>query len=364
MIKNLDLWLKSYWQQEIKRLKSKKHEVRPVHIMFCLVDHFEPDWGGADFKAQMWRVQQWVDRYPRLAREHVDADDVCPAHSFFYPAEVYNEAHMYQLEKLCRAGLAEVNIHLHHDRDDEQGLRQKLSKAKDDFLRHGFLGKDKEMEGIRYAFIHGNWALNNSRSDGRWCGVNNESNILNDTGCYADFTLPSAPSSTQTSMINSLYYDEGNEARPKSHDGGTKVKVGGEALKQLMIIQGPLTLNWRRRKFGIIPRIENSDICSTNPPTDGRINLWVKQNISVLNKPDWAFVKVHTHGAQEKNMSVLLGDSLDSMFSHLETNYNDGENFVLHYVTAREMYNIIKAAEAGKNGNPGLYRDFLIEKNM
>ena len=165
-------------------------------------------------------------------------------------------------------------------------------------------------------------------------------------------------------MINSLYYDEGNEARPKSHDGGTKVKVGGEALKQLMIIQGPLTLNWRRRKFGIIPRIENSDICSTNPPTDGRINLWVKQNISVLNKPDWAFVKVHTHGAQEKNMSVLLGDSLDSMFSHLETNYNDGENFVLHYVTAREMYNIIKAAEAGKNGNPGLYRDFLIEKNM
>ena len=36
------------------------------------------------------------------------------------------------------------------------------------------------------------------------------------------------------------------------------------------------------------------------------------------------------------------------------------EPYVLHYVTAREMYNIIKAAEAGKKGNPATYRDYLI----
>ena len=32
--------------------------------------------------------------------------------------------------------------------------------------------------------------------------------------------------------------------------------------------------------------------------------------------------------------------------------YNDGTNYVLHYVSAREVYNIVKAAEAGKSGDP------------
>jgi len=48
------------------------------------------------------------------------------------------------------------------------------------------------------------------------------------------------------------------------------------------------------------------------------------------------------------------------MFSDLERRYNDGVRYALHYVTARETYNIIKAAEAGKTGNPGEYRDFLV----
>ena len=33
-----------------------------------------------------------------------------------------------------------------------------------------------------------------SLPDGRWCGLNNELILLRDLGCYADFTLPSAPS--------------------------------------------------------------------------------------------------------------------------------------------------------------------------
>jgi hypothetical protein len=33
---------------------------------------------------------------------------------------------------------------------------------------------------------------------------------------------------------------------------------------------------------------------------------------------------------------------------------------VLHYVTAREVYNIIKAAEAGKGGDPNAWRDYIL----
>ena len=48
--------------------------------------------------------------------------------------------------------------------------------------------------------------------------------------------------------------------------------------------------------------------------------------------------------------------------TQLSKEYNDGENYILHYVSAREMYNIAKAAEAGKNGNPNEYRDFILAK--
>src|SRR5258707_498316 len=71
-----------------------------------------------------------------------------------------------------------------------------------------------------YAFIHGNWALDNSRPDGRWCGINNELDVLRETGCFADFTLPSAPSPCQTSTINRIYYAVDDPKRPKSHDTG------------------------------------------------------------------------------------------------------------------------------------------------
>jgi hypothetical protein len=60
-------------------------------------------------------------------------------------------------------------------------------------------------------------------------------------------------------------------------------------------------------------------------------------------------------------MDILLGKAVDDMYSYLEQNYNDGSRYVLHYVTAREMFNIVKAAEAGHSGNPNDYRDYLLQ---
>ena len=49
------------------------------------------------------------------------------------------------------------------------------------------------------------------------------------------------------------------------------------------------------------------------------------------------------------------------MFTYLEKKYNDGNNYILHYATARECYNIVKAAEAGMQGKPNEYRNFIIK---
>ncbi len=138
------------------------------------------------------------------------------------------------------------------------------------------------------------------------------------------------------------------------------MEVSKSQSGDLMIIQGPLCLNWQDRKFGLLPRIENSDIRANSPPTPHRIDLWVECGIHVKGCPQWLFVKIHTHGTQEADIESLLGDEVDSMFSYLEKEYNDGRNFALHYVSAREMYNIIKAAEAGVQGDPGKYRDYVV----
>jgi hypothetical protein len=356
--RNMQIWLGSYL-----RRRPRPRVDGPVHVMFCFVDHFEPAWGRADLATQRKRVDRWCHDYRELASVHRDADGRPPQHSFFYPEEEYVEEHLQKIAALCADGYGELEIHLHHDDDTADNFRSTISRFNELLHeRHGALPRDPQTGQLRFAFIHGNWSLDNSRADGRWCGINNELILLRELGCYADFTLPSAPSDTQTRMINAIYYATDDPARPKSHNTGEPVRVGGQPSGDLMIVQGPLGLNWRERRFGVIPRIENADVRRGCPPTPARVDAWVDTGIHVEGRPEWVFVKVHTHGTQERDMDTLLGEAAHAMHAHLESAYNDGARYVLHYVTARETYNIIKAAEAGRTGNPHEFRDFVLPR--
>jgi len=348
VLRNAHLWLPGYFARRTPRRSPL------THVFFCFVDHYEPLWERPSMEVARSRVKAWVENYPAFAAKFRDADGRPPQHSFFYPAEEYQPVFLQPLEKLCAAGLGEVEIHLHHDNDTAEHLRQSLDEFKDQLAGHGFLTNGQ------YAFIHGNWSLDNSRADGRWCGVNSELQVLRETGCYADFTLPSAPSETQTRKVNSIYYATDNPHAPKSHDTGVDVRVGGQPTGDLLLIQGPLALNWRDRKWGVLPRIEHADVAGGTRPTPARMDLWVNQRISVLGKPDWVFVKVHTHGCQERNFTATFGAVATRMHEYLQHEYNDGFRYKLHYVTAREMFNLVKAAEAGQTGEPHEYRDFVL----
>lgn len=355
--RNMQIWILAY----LRRERPQKTE-GPRHILFCFVDHYEPMWGGAGYEQECARVKRWMDDYPKLADKHRDSDGRKPTHCFFYPEEEYREEHLTALTDLCRRGYGEIDVHLHHDNDTSDGLREKLNSFRETLhKRHDALSLNDAGEPV-YGFIHGNWCLDNARPDGRYCGVNDELRVLKATGCYVDYTLPAAPDPSQTRKINSIYYATDDPARPRSHDDGEDVRVGGSPEGDLMLIQGPLMLNWRDRKLGLIPRIENSDIRGGQPPLPYRTDLWVEANVHVKGRPEWVFVKIHTHGTQEDSMDTLLGEPMDRMYSDLETRYNDGSNFVLHYVTAREMYNIARAAEGGESGNPNDYRDYIIPK--
>jgi hypothetical protein len=347
--RHLHLWLGSYIRQS---LEPRPRGRQLTHIFVCVCDHYEPAGGRAEFSLQQSRVDTWVRRYPMLSDRHRDWLGRPPQHTFFYPEEEYHPEHLDKLAELCRRGYGDVEVHLHHHNETSQGLREKLIRyATTLHDRHHLLHRDSTGRLI-YGFIHGNWALDNSAAAGVWCGVNDELIVLRDTGCYADFTFPSAPSETQPRMINSIYYATDDPLRPKSHDRGVPVVAGGRPQGDLLLIQGPLSLSWRSRKWGLLPRIENGDLSGDNPPSPDRVRAWVSKHVHVRGRPDWVFVKLHTHGAQERNMEALLGPAMNSMLDTFEREYNDGQRFRTYYVTAYEMYRLVKAAEANEVADP------------
>lgn len=344
----------------------------PKHVMFAYVDHFEPARDGESF------VRMWVDDYIAMASKHVDADGRHPIHTYFLlsPAMSGTDIHwtLTTLNEVTYKGYGEVEYHLHHGIEDER-LRTEAEAAaevvfktylsKQDFTAHGAWVTAEVAPQCTFAFIHGMWALDNSRLNDwsnpsdphrQYCGVNQELTLLKNLGTYADFTFmawgPMSPL-----VADSIFYvrDDSEPASYKNPDNVRMVQVGQPPFGDLMIVEGPNT---------------NADIgvCEqyNNPATLVRMDGWVGHNVCVLDQDDWVFVKVHTHGVNldlthQPTWDAQFGPVMDQFYADIEAKYNDGVNWKLHYVSSREMYNIIKAAEAGMVGDPGQHRDFLIK---
>ncbi len=355
--KGLHRWLLPYLRSWRQRRDPRPGEL--VHVLLCICDHFEPKRGGATPEVAHCRVRRWVEEYPKLFGGFRDSDGRPPRHTFFYPVEEYEPQYLEMLAGLCRAGYGEVEVHLHHDNDTEENLRRTLLDFKQTLAdRHGLLSRDRQTGEVVYGFIHGNWSLDNARSDGRYCGINNELDVLRETGCYADFTLPSAPSETQTRTINRIYWAVDDPKRPKSHDRGQDLGQGPRPANSLLMIQGPLLLDWTVRKWGIFPRIENACLQRTQPPDKNRLNLWLRAGVKVATKPSWYFVKLHTHGAYEANQDVLLGPAMVRFHEDLQERAREDASFRFHYVTARELANLSIAAEQTPTGEPAGLMNF------
>lgn len=344
--RHMDLWLPTYFSERSRYQPPKPDE--EVHIILCICDHFEPKAGQASVDTGRQRVAAWVERYPKQFGQFRDSDGRPPRYTFFFPIEEYEAEYLDALAQLCRAGFAEVEVHLHHDRDTPAGFRDKLLGFKEILVtHHGLLSRNKHTGAVMYGFIHGNWALCNARPDGAECGVDHEIPILLETGCYADFTFPSAPSPTQLPIINRIYYACDREG-PRSQD--VALPDGTSTENALLIVEGPLLLDWSRGKWGIFPGVENACLQTTQPPTVERLWLWLQARIQVATRPDWFFVKLHAHGGPEDDHQTLLGDPMVRFHEDLAKLARDNPKIHFHYVAAREMVNLIKAAQAGFKG--------------
>jgi hypothetical protein len=353
--KNLHTWVGGWGRHLARGLLSGPAPARR-HLLFALCDHYEPKWRNPTAAQSSARVRAWAEGYPRLAGRYRDGDGRPPRHSFFFPGEEYEPEYLEALAGLARAGLGEVELHLHHDADTAAGVRQKIHEYLALYARHGHLARDPDGR-LRYAFIHGNWALANGRADGTRCGVDGELPILWETGCYADLTFPAAPDECQTRVVNQIYWPTGDLSRRRSYDHGERARVGVVRDDRILLLTGPLGLALRAAPVPL--SIEAGDVTGHFPASARRVRSWVSQNVHVAGRPEWVFVKVHTHGAQEDTAASLLGPGGAALHDAL-ARYNDGAAWTLHYVTAREMYNIARAAMDGKTGDPGAFRDYVL----
>lgn len=336
-------WLPGLWEARQRNAAHRFDPSRPVTVWLMVADHFEPYWGRPDDQIATARVKAWTERWPQIAESHRDDFGRAARWTFFYPAEEYRPDLLDALAGLVQRGVGDVEVHIHHDGEGEAAFVASMES----FLitlrqRHGLLHDWAGRPG--FGFIHGNWALDNSRPDGRWCGLNNELTLLRELGCYADFTMPSAPDPCQTSLVNAIYWAVDDPLRPKSHDRGALVVPGATPpADALLCVQGPLTLRPHPR-WKVIPSLEVGELAGYAPPGADRADRWLDAAPRIGNE---VFVKLFTHGAPEKNAIPLLGGDIAMTLTQFHAACQR-RGWQLAHATAWETFTAIEVARTGR----------------
>jgi hypothetical protein len=341
------------------------------HIIFTVANHFEPSWGengNLNIDDQHRRIDEYIKLARKTGEAVRDVNGTKFRHTNFYPIEQYHHSLLEKLSQMQAEGLGDTEIHLHHGvekPDTSENLRKTLIEYRDIFAdEHKLLSRFNGDKMPRWAFVHGNLALANS-CNGKYCGVDDEMQILAETGCYADFTYPTAPDETQVPIINKIYECGLSLNQPVPHRIGKSVRVGEKINTFPIIFQGPLVFNWRRHIKRIpVPKIDDGALVYNQRRDMERFNRWKNANVTVEGKEDWIFVKLYCHGFFTHDQSACIGEEAQRFFSEIIENSEKTGEFDIYFATAREAFNMVLAATDGKKGSPGEYRNYRLKSIM
>lgn len=341
------------------------------HVIVTIANHFEPAWsenGWLDLNTQLRRLDDYYKSAEKTGNSVRDADGTKFRHTNFFPIEQYDSRIVNVIQQMEAEGLGELEIHLHHGLekpDTSENLRRVLLEGRDRFAEdHGCLSRLDGTGEPRYGFVHGNLALANSMS-GKFCGVDDEMQILAETGCYADFTLPSAPLETQSAVTNKIYECGRPLSEKFSHRTGKSVRVFGNNPQLPLIFTGPLMFNWNRRFKGVpIPRLDDGALTASQSFAAERFDRWTGANITVQERPEWIFVKLYCHGFFDYDQSACIGEEARRFFGEIVERGEKTGEYKIHFASAREAVNIVFAAIDGKIGNPNDFRDYRLKSIM
>ena len=331
--RHAELWLPGYLRSRLRNWAS----AGPSRVWVAIADHWEPLGGHASEETAAERVALWVKHWPEIARRHADSTgQAAPQYTFYYPQEEYRPSFLDALAEMKRAGMADVDVHIHHDGEGQQNFVDRMSGFIETLVtRHGLLRLSHGRP--VFGFIHGNWALDNSRPDGRWCGLNNEITLLRELGCYADFTMPvwklaHSVAYRQHHLLGVRRSLEAAILRPRS--GGETGRAGfGRPAHDPRPLRPPM---------GGTPHatLENGEIAYYDLPTPYRVKRWLDLAPRIGRD---IFIKLYTHGAQEPNPRPCFQGGLDRLF-HLLVEACGRRGHQLRYVSTWEMRQAVDAA--------------------
>jgi hypothetical protein len=363
-------WLLRYPSSRISSLFGR-NAFEKKHVVIMVANHFEPSWkskGQHDLENQIRVLEEYHKLSTKTCNAIIGADGVKFQHTNFYPIEQYDRRLLDIVAQMQADGLGEAEIHLHHGiekPDTPANLRSVLIEGRDRLAQnHKLLSRFDAKGEPKYAFVHGNLALGNSRG-GHFCGVDNEMEILAETGCYADFTYPSAPDQSQVPIINKIYECGLPMDQPIPHRKGQSISVGHDELRLPIIFQGPLMMNWTRTIKGFpFPRIDDGALVSNQPSDLQRYRRWINANVTVAGKSDWVFIKLYCHGFFTHDQSACIGEGAEKFFNEILENSEKTAAFNVYFASAREAFNMVSAAADGKTGSPGDYRNYRLKTIM
>lgn len=340
-------------------------------VVITVADHFEPAWNDGPFLSKSEQIKA-LKKYQAMARETgnavFDVDGTKFRHTNFYPAEQYDADILDILAEMQAEGLGETEVHLHHGdpgTDNAEYLRNVLTDFRDTLAeRHRLLSRSDKDPMPKYAFVHGNLALGNS-CNGQHCGVENEFEILRDTGCYMDLTLPSAPDPSQVPMLNLLYEATGDLSRSIPHRSGKRFEVGSSMPVSPLLLTGPLVFYFPKRFGGLpLPRLDDGVLAANQPYSMARFDRWMSANVTVAGRSDVVFVKLYCHGFFDFDQSHSIGEEAARFFGEVIERGAKTGKYSVHFASAREAYNIAMAISENRTGGVDQYRDHLLKPIM
>lgn len=346
--RHAELWLPG-WLAARRRLHAHRFDPsQPVTVWLMVADHYEPYWGKPDPALALARVQRWADRWPALAAEIPDDFGRPACWTWFYPAEDDDARVIEPLAEMTRRGLGDVEVHLHHDGEGEAWFVETVGRFVEQLrVRHG-VGHRID-GGDAFGFVHGNWALDNARPDGRWCGLDHEITLLRRLGCYGDFTNPAAPDPCQTRLVNAVYWAVDDPAASRSHDTGTLVVPGATPPTDgFLCVQGPLTLRAHPR-WRVLPSLEVGEVAGYARPTLGRARHWLDASPRIGNT---VICKLFSHGAPERNGIPLIERGwAGEAFRHVRAEAHR-RGWRVAWGSAWDVSRAILAAREGRSTDP------------
>ena len=340
-------------------LPAMRRRQRPVEnalgtrqVMIAICNRFESSSpASADEKRAL--IENWTRAFSQFRDEFPDGQDIAPKHTVFLPVEDAESNWMSSLGNVCETAGNEIEFLAPRTVQSADRFREIILRGKEILSEHGWLSRD-ETGAIRYGLIH-------NGSAERSAPLVPHAEVLRGTGCYASFLWQSDPNHIPPEYENSLcYFHEGEAASPRRGLRRVRAERGtrSECEEDILVVPPPHARDRDRKKFGLLPHFETGELSAAEPPSRDRLRLWLDCRITVEARPNWVFITLHIDGSRPENSRMLLGEPMRKFYRTLAELSERDRSLRFHCVTARELVNILHAAEAGHSGNPLQFREF------